>query len=67
MEKEIQKAIELLNKNSYVVIPVTKGQLSLCDNCNQAEAECRYNSIGYTCTNLRCLNPYIKEQIQVKE
>lgn len=67
MEKEIQEAIRLLNENNYVVIPVTKGQVSLCDNCNQIEAECRYNAIGYACTNLRCLNPYIKEQLQGEE
>ena len=63
MEEEIKKAIKLLNENNYVVIPVTKGQVYLCEGCTQPINECRYNAIGYACANLQCLNPFIKEQL----
>ena len=65
-EQKIQEAIRFLNENDYIVIPVTKGQMCLCDACTQDASKCRYNSIGYTCTNLRCINEYIKEQIDYK-
>lgn len=67
MNEEIEKAIKLLNENEYIVIPVGKGQMCLCDNCREDVSRCRYNAIGYTCTNLLCLNEYIKEQINYKD
>lgn len=66
MEEEIKKAIKLLNDNDYIVIPVTKGQMCLCDGCMEDVTKCRYNAIGYTCNNLVCVNEYIKEQIDYK-
>lgn len=67
MSDEIKKAIELLNKNNYIAIPISKGQVFLCEGCNQNEAECRYSALGYTCSNLLCLNRIIKEQLDVTE
>lgn len=67
MDEEIKKAIELLNKNEYVVIPVSKGQMCLCDGCREDESRCRYNAIGYACSNLLCINSFVKEQLNYKE
>jgi len=66
-DKEIKAAIKLLNDNDYIVIPVTKGQMCLCDGCSLDVAKCRYNSIGHACQNLQCINRFIKEQIDYKE
>lgn len=66
MNEEIEKAIKLLNGNEYVVIPVTKGQMCLCDGCMEDVSRCRYNAIGYACSNLLCINKYIKEQLDYK-
>ncbi len=66
LEQKIEEAKKLLNENEYVVVPVTKGQMCLCDGCTEKTSLCRYNAIGYTCTNLVCLNEYIKEQIDYK-
>ena len=62
---KIEQAIKLLNENNYIVLPITKGQMFLCDECNQPENECRYSTRGYTCSNLLCLNKFIKEQIDI--
>ena len=66
-EKSIEAPIKLLNENDYIVIPVTKGQMCLCDSCQEPDAECRYGAFGYTCSNLLCINKFIKEQINYKE
>lgn len=66
MNEELANAIKILNKYDYIAIPISKGQMCLCDACTQDTSKCRYNSIGYTCTNLRCINEYIKEQIDYK-
>ncbi len=62
---KIEQAIKLLNENNYIVLPITKGQMFLCDECNQPENECRYSTLGYTCSNLLCLNKFIKDQIDI--
>ncbi len=62
-QKEIDEAIKLLNENNYIAIPISKGQMFLCDNCEQPETQCRYSTLGYTCSNLLCLNGFIKEQL----
>ena len=67
MNDEIKKAIDVLNKNNYIAIPISKGQIFLCDGCNQNESECRYSALGYTCSNLLCLNRLIKEQLDINE
>ena len=67
MDKEIEAAIKLLNEHDYIVMPVTKGQMCLCDGCTLDVAKCRYNSIGHACQNLQCINRFIKEQIDYKE
>lgn len=66
MNEQINAAIKLLNENDYIVIPINKGQMCLCDNCTLIEEECRYNSIGHACANLTCINQYIKEQLDYK-
>lgn len=66
LEKRIEEAKKFLNENDYVVIPVSKGQMCLCDGCIEQVSLCRYNAIGYTCTNLVCLNEYISDQIDYK-
>ncbi len=65
--ERIAEAIKLLNENDYIVIPVTKGQMCLCDACKEPETDCRYGAFGYTCSNLLCINSFIKEQINYKE
>lgn len=65
--EQIEAAKKLLNDNDYLVIPITKGQMCLCDGCREQTHLCRYNAIGYTCANLLCINKYIKEQINYKE
>ena len=67
LEKRIEEAKKLLNENDYLVIPVTKGQMYLCDSCTEPVHECRYGAFGYTCSNLVCLNDAIKEQLDYKK
>lgn len=67
MNDELKAAIELLNKNNYIAVPVSKGQMFLCEECNQNENECRYSTLGYTCSNLICLNRIIKEQLDMTQ
>ena len=66
-EAEIKAAIELLNKNNYIAIPINKGQMYLCEGCTQPESECRYCSLGYTCSNLICLNKSIRAQLDMTQ
>lgn len=63
---KIKEAIKLLNENDYIVVPVSKGQMCLCDACRENESECRYGAFGYTCSNLLCINSLIKEQLDYK-
>ncbi len=65
-QNKINDAIRLLNENDYIVIPVNKGQMCLCDSCREPESECRYGAFGYTCSNLLCINKFIQEQIDYK-
>lgn len=65
--EKINEAIKFLNENKYLVIPVTNGQLCLCDACPEPEQDCRYGAYGYTCSNLLCINSYIKDQLNYKE
>ena len=65
-DAQIQAAIKLLNENNYIVVPVTKGQVFLCDECRQNENECRYSTLGYTCSNLLCINTLIKSQLDTE-
>lgn len=67
MNEEIKKALKILNDNNYIAIPITKGQVFLCEECNQNEEECRYSTLGYTCSNLICLNAIIKEQLNTEK
>lgn len=67
MNEEIKKAIELLNKNNYIVLPVDKSQMAFCKTCTSDPKWCTYNSVGYACASLVCLNEYIKEQIDYED
>ena len=67
VDKEIQAAIKLLNDNNYVVIPIQRGQMYLSSHCEQPQTECRYCTLGYTCSNLLCINDYIKEQLDLNQ
>ena len=64
---EIEAAIKLLNENDYLAIPITKGQMCLCDNCIEDENQCRFCAHGFLCSNLICINKFIKQQIDYKE
>ena len=64
---QIEAAIKLLNENDYIAIPVSKGQMCLCDTCKEPESECRYGAFGYTCSNLLCINRFIEDQLNYKE
>ena len=64
---KLEAAIKLLNENDYIVVPVTKGQMCLCDACSEPESECRYGAFGYTCSNLLCINSFIKDQLDYKK
>lgn len=66
-KEQIEAAIKLLNENDYIVVPVSKGQMCLCDSCKEPESECRYGAFGYTCSNLLCINRFIKDQLNYKE
>ena len=65
--EKLEAALKLLRENNYIAIPITKGQMCLCDSCTENENECRYGAFGYTCSNLICINNYIKEQINYKD
>ena len=62
-KEQLVAAIKLLNENEYIVIPITKGQMCLCDACRESDTNCRYGAFGYTCSNLLCINTFIKEQL----
>lgn len=66
-EEKIAEAIKFLNENEYIAIPVKKGQMCLCDSCTEPDSKCRYGAYGYTCSNLLCINKYIKAQLDYKK
>lgn len=67
LNEEIEKAKKLLNEHDYVVIPVDKSQMCLCETCRESSKKCCYNAIGYACCSLLCINEYIKEQLDYKD
>lgn len=67
MNNKIKDAIKLLNENDYIVLPVTKGQKHLCNGCREPQEQCRYSTLGYTCSNLLCINDFIKEQLDMAD
>ena len=62
-KEQLEAAIKLLNENEYIVVPISKGQMCLCDSCKEPDTNCRYGAFGYTCSNLICVNTFIKEQL----
>ena len=63
MEEEIKKAIELLNKNGYIVSKINKAQMAIADMCNHDCSRCTFNIIGIKCVDLLCIQDMIREQI----
>ena len=61
--KEILKAIELLNKNGYIVSKVDKAQIAIAKQCEHDKEKCNFNLIGIKCVDLLCVQKMIKEQI----
>ena len=61
--EEILKAIELLNKNGYIVSKVSKAQMAIANQCTHDKTKCNYNMIGIKCVDLLCVQDMIKEQI----
>ena len=66
MDERIKEAIKLLNEHDYIVVPVDKSQMAFCETCKSDPKWCTYNSVGYACSSLVCVNEYIKEQIDYK-
>lgn len=62
-EKEIQEAIELLNKNGYIVSKVNKAQMAIAELCRHNKDRCNFNLIGIKCVDLLCVQNLIREQI----
>ena len=61
--KEIQKAVELLNKNGYIVHKVNKAQMSVAELCRHDATRCNFNLLGIKCIDLLCVQDLIREQI----
>ena len=63
MEEKIKEAIELLNKNGYIVSKINKAQIATAQSCCQDKSRCNFNVIGIKCVDLLCVQDMIKEQI----
>lgn len=61
--EEILKAIELLNRNGYIVSKVSKAQMAIANQCVHDKTKCNFNMIGIKCVDLLCVQDMIKEQI----
>lgn len=60
---EIEKAIELLNKNGYIVSKIDKAQIAIAKNCKHNKELCNFNLIGIKCVDLLCVQEMIQNQI----
>ena len=63
MEEKIKAAIELLNKNEYIVLKVSKAQLAIAQNCRHDYTKCNFNLLGIKCVDLICVQDEIREQV----
>lgn len=63
MEEKIKEAIELLNKNGYIVNKVSDAQIAIAKNCKHESEKCNFNMIGIKCVDLLCVQKTIKEQV----
>ena len=63
MEEEIKAAIELLNKNEYIVLKINKAQTAIAQNCRHDQKRCNFNLLGIKCVDLVCVQDAIREQI----
>ncbi len=61
--EEIKKAIELLNKNGYIVSKIDKAQIAIAEQCHHDKEKCNFNLIGIKCVDLLCVQEMIREQI----
>lgn len=62
-EKEIQAAIELLNKNGYIVSKVSSAQMAIAEQCTHNKNRCNFNIVGIKCVDLLCVQDLIREQV----
>ena len=62
-EKEIQSAIELLNKNGYIVAKVSNAQLAIAKQCRHSKDRCNFNLLGIKCVDLLCVQELIRNQV----
>ena len=60
---EILKAIELLNKNGYIVAKINKAQMAIAELCNHNDTRCTFNLLGIRCVDLLCAREMIREQV----
>lgn len=63
MDEEIKAAVELLNKNEYVVLKISKAQIALAENCKHDKKRCNFNLLGIRCMDLVCVQDAIRDQI----
>lgn len=63
MQEQINEAIELLNKNGYVVARVNDAQLAVARSCTENKSRCDFNLIGIKCVDLICIQDLIREQL----
>lgn len=63
MEEKIAQAIELLNKNGYIVSKVSKAQIAITQKCTHDKNSCNFNMLGIKCVDLLCIQDMIREQI----
>ena len=62
-EEKIKEAIELLNRNGYIVSKISKAQMAIAQNCAHDKSRCTFNLIGIKCVDLLCVQQMIREQI----
>lgn len=63
MDDKIREAIELLNRNGYIVSKVNKAQMAIAELCRHDKNRCNFNMIGIKCVDLLCVQDMIREQI----
>lgn len=60
---EIKSAIELLNKNGYIVSKINKAQMAIAELCRHDKNRCNFNLLGIKCVDLLCVQEMIREQL----
>lgn len=60
---EILQAIELLNRNGYIVAKINKAQMAIAELCNHNNTRCTFNLLGIRCVDLLCAKEMIRSQV----